>query len=98
MWAIVQPAAGTVILFPEDSARWTDNVRSIRTTRPDQSGAFEFRLIPAGDYLLAAVEYVQDGDWYDPEFLQGLREHATKMTLAEQGTTERVALVLKKDQ
>jgi hypothetical protein len=93
----LQPAAGTVILFPEDSAKWADNPRSIRTTRPDQSGAFEFRLVPAGEYLMAPVEYVQEGDWYDPEFLQGLREHATKLTIGEQGTPERVALTLKKE-
>ncbi len=93
----LKPAEGTVILFPEDTARWTDNARSIRTARPDQSGRFEFQLIPAGDYLLSAVEYVQDGDWFDPEFLQELREHARKISVVEQGAVEPVALVLKKE-
>lgn len=94
----LKPAEGTVILFPDDAARWIENPRSVRTARPDQAGRFEFPLTPAGDYLLAAVEYVQDGDWFDPEFLQGLRDHARKISVAEQGTVEPVTLVLKKEQ
>jgi hypothetical protein len=90
-----QPGGGTVLMFPEDAARWAEGSRLVRTTRPDQTGAFELRLVPPGDYLIAPLEYVQDGSWNDPEFLQGLRDRATRITIAE-GETKAVALTLKK--
>jgi hypothetical protein len=39
--------------------------------------------LPAGKYLIAAVDYVQDGQWYDPEFLEQLRARALPVSLAE---------------
>ena len=67
------PAEGTVIVFAEDSAKWRDGSRVIRATRPDQRGLFTFKGLPAGDYLLVALDYVQEGQWNDPEFLDGLK-------------------------
>jgi hypothetical protein len=60
------PAEGTVIVFAEDSAKWRDGSRVIRMTRPDQRGLFMFRGLPAGDYLLVALDYVQEGQCTTP--------------------------------
>jgi hypothetical protein len=46
------------------------------------------------DYLAIALEYVLDGDWNDPQFLESLRERATRVSLRE-GEGGTVALQVK---
>ena len=77
------PAEGTVILFAAESSRWREESRAIRSARPDQNGRFEVRGLPPGEYLAVALEYVRDGQWSDPEFLEGLRAVAERFSLAE---------------
>jgi hypothetical protein len=90
-----QPADGTVVIFAEESSRWREDSRTVRSTRPDQNGEFSITGLPAGNYLIAALEYVQEGQWNDPEFLDGLKSRAERMTLAE-GERKRVELTLRK--
>lgn len=78
-----QPAEGTVVVFPEETSRWREDSRTIRVARPDQRGEFSIKGLPAGHYLIAAVDYVQDGQWYDPEFLAELRRRAQRLSLTE---------------
>ncbi len=89
------PAEGTVLAFADDTAKWREGSRAIRTTRLDQRGGFTFKGLPAGDYLLVALESVQEGQWYDPQFLEGLRDRATRVALAE-AESKQVDLVLRK--
>lgn len=91
-----RPAFGSVILFPEDSARWGEGSRLMRTTRPDRLGNFEIRTVPAGDYLIAAVDAVQPGATDDPEFLKGLADDATKVTVSDGSMPAAVTLTLRK--
>ena len=88
-------AEGTVIVFAEDSTKWRDGSRVIRATRPDQRGLFTFKGLPAGDYLVVALDYVQDGQWNDPEFLDGLKERAERVALAD-AESKQVDLVVRK--
>jgi hypothetical protein len=37
--------------------------------------------LPPGEYLVAAVEWVEEGQWLDPQFLQRLRPLASKLVL-----------------
>jgi hypothetical protein len=88
-------ADGSVILFPEDQARWSEQSRLIRSARPDSAGWFEFRDVVPGEYLLAPIEYVQENEWSDPAFLEGLREAAKKVRVDDTGAPD-VTLTLKK--
>ena len=90
-----QPADGTVVIFPEDTSRWREDSRTVRSARPDQKGEFSIKGLPAGKYLIAAVDYVQDGQWYDPDFLAELRPRAERLTLAE-AESKRIDLTVKK--
>ena len=47
--------------------------------------------LPPGDYLVAAVEWVEEGQWLDRQFLQRLRPLASKLSL-EAGQTAAVQL------
>ena len=89
-----KPVEGTIVVFAEDAARWREGTRLIRSARPDQNGEFSVKGLPPGEYMIAAVDYVQDGQWNDPEFLEGLRRRADRIAIAE-AETKRVDLILK---
>jgi hypothetical protein len=84
-------SAYTVLAFPADPSLWTPQSRHIQTTRPDQTGAFRLRGLPPGQYLLAAIDPVEQGEWLDPAFLDPLRASALTITLVEgQSRTQNV--------
>jgi hypothetical protein len=73
-----------VIVFPADEKRWTYQSRFIRAARPDQDGRYEIRGLPAhDDYLIAAVQGLEDGQAGDPEFLARIKAEASKLALNE---------------
>ena len=81
----------TVVVFSSDEARWSPESRFIASERPDQTGRVRITGLPSGDYLMAAVEWVEEGEWLDPRFLQRLRPLASKVGL-EAGQTLAVPL------
>lgn len=80
------PAEGTVILFVTDSSKWSETAGTARTARPDQSGLFRFDSVRPGEYFAIALDSVQQLQVYDPEFLEGLRDRATRLNLTERET------------
>ena len=77
---------GTVIVVADDSGRWVEDSRFVRSARPDQRGAFQIKGLPAGDYLAVALDYVADGSWNDPEYLDSIRRYGQRIKLADSGT------------
>ena len=74
----------TVIVFPADDAKWGFASRFVRSARPDTQGRFELRTLPAyANYRVVAVQGLEDGQMYDPEFLSGLRDRADRLSLNE---------------
>jgi hypothetical protein len=49
--------------------------------------------LPAASYLVAARDFVADGEWEDPAFLRSIVPGAAKVTLAA-GTTQDVPLTV----
>jgi hypothetical protein len=86
-------ADGTVIVFAADRSKWYDGSRFVKAARPDQKGRYRIKGVPPGDYLLAAVEYAEDGAWNDPDFLEPLQRDARKVALAE-GDSQTISLKL----
>jgi hypothetical protein len=76
----------TVLLFPVDAERWYENSRSVRATRPDQQGRWQLKAMPAGDYLAIALDYMEIDAWQDPEYLESLRRHATRVSIPVGGS------------
>jgi protocatechuate 3,4-dioxygenase beta subunit len=60
-----------------------------RSTTTDVSGRFHFDRVPPGDYKIFSWEEIQDGAWYDPEFLRAVENRGTSIRIAE-GHTENV--------
>jgi hypothetical protein len=76
-------ADGTIIVFATDAERWSEDSRFVRSVRPDQQGSYQIRGLPPGDYFAAAVDYVEDGMWNDPEYLESIRRYGQRVTLGE---------------
>jgi hypothetical protein len=76
----------TVVVFDADAEKWFETSRRVRAVRPDQDGRWEVKGLPAGEYLAAAFDYVEDGAWNDPEYLERLKRDAEKVSLAEGGS------------
>jgi len=88
----VAVADGTVVVFPSEAEKWTEDSRFVRSARPDQEGKFQIRGLPPGEYLVVALEYVEEGMWNDPEYLDSIRRYGQKLTL---GDTDSQTLTLK---
>jgi hypothetical protein len=73
----------SIIVFPSDKTYWTPQSRRIQSIRPASDGHFRAQNLPAGEYLIAAVTDVEQGEWFDPSFLAQLVSASTKLTLAE---------------
>jgi protocatechuate 3,4-dioxygenase beta subunit len=82
-----------VVAFPADQALWVAQSRRIQTSRPDQNGAYRVRGLPAGDYLVIAIDDAEQGQWYDPAFLDQLRASAVHVSLSD-GETKSQSLKL----
>lgn len=76
----------TVLVFDADATKWYETSRRVRSTRPDQDGQWQVKGLPAGDYLAIALDYVEDGSWNDPEYLESLMRDAERVTLPEAGS------------
>lgn len=76
-------AGATVIAFPADSREWLPQSRRIQAARADQNGVYRFAALAPGEYLLVAVDDVEQGEWFDPAYLEEVKGGATRVTLAE---------------
>lgn len=73
----------TVLAFPTDPALWRAQARQIMTTRPDQTGKYRIRGLPPADYYIVTVDPAEQGEWFDPAYLDSHRAGAARLTLAE---------------
>jgi Carboxypeptidase regulatory-like domain len=73
----------TVIAFSTESQYWRAQSRRIATSRTAQSGAYRLRGLPAGEYYVLAVDDVEQGEWFDPAYLEAAKDKATRVTLNE---------------
>jgi hypothetical protein len=72
------------VVFPEDSARWSNSSRFTRSAPVDAKGAFRIAGVPGGvRYLAVAVDRLEDGEGDDPEFLAKMRDHAISFPVAD---------------
>jgi hypothetical protein len=70
-------------VFPVESKYWTLNSRRIKAVRPGLDGRFSIRGLPPGEYRIGAVVDVENGEWFEPSFLQPLLGASAALTLSE---------------
>jgi protocatechuate 3,4-dioxygenase beta subunit len=76
-------SALTVIVFSAEPQYWRPQSRRINAARTDQSGTYRVRNLPPGDYLMVAVDDVEQGEWFDPAYLEKVRQDATRISISE---------------
>jgi hypothetical protein len=73
----------TVLAFPTDGSLWRPQGRHIMTARPDQTGKYRIRGLPPGEYYLATVDPSEQGEWFEPAYLEEHRIGAPRLALTE---------------
>jgi hypothetical protein len=81
------------LVFPENRELWVWPSRFIATARADQQGRFKIAGLPPGQYVIAAVDYLEQGSEYDPDLLLRLKEKGTPVVLGE-GESKEISLML----
>jgi hypothetical protein len=83
-----QPAPNYfVVVFTVNRALWGAGARRVQVTRPDTKGSFTVRDLPAGEYFIAALSDVAEGEWADPEFLEQVVPASVRVTITEGART-----------
>jgi protocatechuate 3,4-dioxygenase beta subunit len=77
-----------VVAFPPFRDEWAQpHSRRMKFTRARGDGSFRLAGLPAGDYLVAAVDRLEGsadgGDWQNPAVLELLAARAERVTLGE---------------
>ena len=57
--------------------------RRVAMARPGNDGKFTVRDLPPGDYLIAAVDDLEPGEWMDPAFLAQLVTASINVSIAD---------------
>ena len=73
----------TVLAFPTDQSLWRPQARQIATTRPDQTGKYRLRGLPPGEYYVTTVDPAEQGEWFEPAYLDEHRAGASRLTLGD---------------
>ena len=73
----------TVLAFPTDQSLWRPQARQIATTRPDQTGKYRLRGLPPGEYYVTTVDPAEQGEWFEPAYLDEHRPGASRLTLGD---------------
>jgi len=76
----------TVLAFPTDPSLWRPQARQIATTRPDQTGKYRLRGLPPGEYYVTTVDPAEQGEWFEPAYLDEHRAGASRLTLGDGDT------------
>jgi hypothetical protein len=72
-----------VIVQPAEQQEPVVAARRIRVVRPDTSGRFQTRGMRPGRYVATAIEALEQGRQYSPEFQKELRKGAREFTVNE---------------
>lgn len=76
--------SGTVVLLVPATDR--QRIDLFKTANADQSGAYQFRGVAPGDYLLVALEDHERGAEFDPKYIEPFEKQAEKVSLRERAT------------
>ncbi|MEI6669144.1 MAG: carboxypeptidase-like regulatory domain-containing protein [Acidobacteriota bacterium] len=79
-------ADAVVVVFADDPDLWIPGSRRIRTARPDSTGRFSLKGLPAGTYCAVARAFLEEGQWEAPDFLEQARAGATTFTIDDGGS------------
>jgi hypothetical protein len=81
-----------VLLIPNNRRR----NELYRTTMTDAAGRFLFDRVPSGDYKVFSWEEIEDGAWYDGEFMKRIESRGFSVRISERSMeTARIEIIPK---
>lgn len=80
------PLGYSVVVFSAEPRHWFRHSRWIRAAPFADDGSFAIDGLSAGEYLVAVVDDVEPGEWFDPTFLEALAPAAVRFSI-EPGQT-----------
>ena len=83
-------SSATVVLLAPNAPL----MRRLKTASVDQQGQFSMSGIAPGDYLLAAIEEVEGGEYWEPEFLTRNEKLIEKLAIRESATVSKALKVI----
>jgi protocatechuate 3,4-dioxygenase beta subunit len=72
-----------VVIHPATAVTGNAATRFTSIARPDQDGRFRVRRMPPGEYLATAIEALEQGREWDPEYQPKLREAGKAFSVKE---------------
>jgi len=81
----VPAESAMVVVFPVERTLWQNtglNPARMKSAAVSNTGTYRLTTLPAGDYLVAAIDRSNRNTWRDPEFLARLERVASRVTLA----------------
>ena len=72
-----------VVFFPANLREGDVPTRHVRTARPDQDGKYQIKGLPPADYFAVAVESLEQGGQWDPEFQERAKPRGKRFTVRE---------------
>jgi hypothetical protein len=72
-----------VVIQPVEEVAMPALARFLRAARPDQDGKFGLRGIPPAEYIATAVETLDQGGEWDPEYRSRLRDAGRRFSVKE---------------
>lgn len=72
-----------VVMQPADEVPTNALQRFLRAARPDQDGKFGLKGIPPAEYIVTAVEALEQGDEWNPEYRARLRDAGRRFSVKE---------------
>lgn len=85
-----------IVVFTPDQKFWFPSSRRIVSVRPDTNGTYRLSNLPPGEYLVAALTDIADGEWFDPDFLQALESSSPSRITIAAGEKKRLDLRISK--
>jgi hypothetical protein len=76
-----------VVLFPEDRALWHERSPRLRVMRPAADGTFTTRDLLPGQYRIAALTDVEEGEWRTAAFLESIVDASIAVSFTDGQTT-----------
>jgi hypothetical protein len=74
----------SVVVFPDDVTRWNYPSRYVRASRANERGQFKITGLPPNErYFAVAVDFLEEGEEQDPQFLERLRSQAMTFSLRD---------------
>jgi protocatechuate 3,4-dioxygenase beta subunit len=72
-----------VVVFADNPSQWGPYTRYIGMDRPDQTGRYTIRALPAGEYRAIAIDDFEEGEERDRDVLGAWRERGTRFDLSD---------------